>query len=102
MFNEPYHGVHHKYAHLPQAALPEFTELLTATTGEEVAPYPSYCHALCDMLRSLSNPRIGAQWKRLDEPEAAPGRPMPADGRSLTLSRLSSAALQHRPGYQRQ
>jgi fatty acid desaturase len=96
MFNEPYHGVHHKYAHLPQSALPEFSELLTPTTGEEVAPYPSYYHALRDMLRSLSNPRIGAQWK-LEEPAAAPGRRVPADGRSLTLSGPISAGLQHCP-----
>jgi fatty acid desaturase len=74
MFNEPYHGVHHKYARLPQTALPEFTELLTPATGEEVAPYPSYYHALCDMLHSLGNPRIGAQWKRLEEPAPALSR----------------------------
>jgi fatty acid desaturase len=63
MFNEPYHGVHHKYARLPQTALPEFTALLVTNTKEEVPPFPSYYHALCDMVRSLGNPRIGAQWR---------------------------------------
>ena len=63
MFNEPYHGVHHKYARLPQTALPEFTELLVTNTKEEVPPFPSYYHAFCDMVRSLGNPRIGAQWR---------------------------------------
>jgi fatty acid desaturase len=72
MFNEPYHGVHHKYGRLPQTALPEFTGLLEPTTLEGVAPYPSYYHALRDMVGSLSNPRIGRQWKGLEDPAAAP------------------------------
>ena len=64
MFNEPYHGVHHKYARLPQTVLPEFTELLEPVRAAEIAPFPSYYRALVDMLGSLRDPRIGAQWKR--------------------------------------
>ena len=56
MFNEPYHGVHHMYAQLPQLALPDFTGLLEPTTPEDVAPYSSYYRALCDMVGSLGNP----------------------------------------------
>jgi fatty acid desaturase len=74
MFNEPFHGIHHKYARLPQMVLPEFTDLLEPITHQEVAPYPSYYQALCDMVRSLGNPRIGAQWKRPDERAAATPR----------------------------
>jgi hypothetical protein len=54
--------VHHMYARLPQLALPDFTGLLEPTTSEDVAPYSSYYRALCDMVGSLGNPRIGAQW----------------------------------------
>jgi hypothetical protein len=32
------------------------------TTPEEVAPYSGYYRALCDMVGSLGNRRIGAQW----------------------------------------
>ena len=63
MFNEPYHGVHHMYAGLPQLALPDFTGLLEPTAPDDVAPYSSYYRALCDMVGSLGNPRIGAQWE---------------------------------------
>jgi fatty acid desaturase len=61
-FNIPFHGVHHRYAKIPQARLPEFASLLTPSIEQELAPYGSYWSALCDMVRSLANPRIGAQW----------------------------------------
>jgi fatty acid desaturase len=83
MFNEPFHGVHHKYARLPQKVLPEFTELLEPITEKEVAPYPSYFRALCDMVLSLGNPRMGAQWKQAEKRAPATPRkeqPMAAAG----------------------
>jgi fatty acid desaturase len=70
LFNEPYHGTHHKYPRVPQAALPRLTPVLTPATWEP-APFPSYRHALADMLGTLGDPRIGAQWLR------APGVPFP-------------------------
>src|SRR5262249_31150026 len=70
LFNEPYHGVHHQYAGLPQVALPRLVSALTPTAGE-APPYPSYRRALWDMLGTLSDPRIGSQWLE----------PLPADGR---------------------
>lgn len=62
LFNEPYHGAHHKYAQLPQGALPQVTSALTPTTPDELPPYLSYRRALWDMLLTLRDPRIGKQW----------------------------------------
>jgi fatty acid desaturase len=62
LFNEPYHGVHHKYGGLPQGALPRLASALVPETTEEPPPYPSYRRALWDMLGTLGDPRIGAQW----------------------------------------
>ena len=61
LLHEPYHGVHHKHAGLPHAELPQFATELLPTAPEERLPYRSYRHALLDMLRSLSDPRVGAQ-----------------------------------------
>jgi fatty acid desaturase len=62
LFNEPYHGVHHAYARLPQDALPEFASVLICTHPEHRSPFPSYGRALLDMIGSLRDPRVGAQW----------------------------------------
>ena len=62
LFDITYHGVHHRFAGMPHAKMPEFTSVLTPTNAEEPAPYPSYRSALRDMLQSLGDPRVGAQW----------------------------------------
>ena len=62
LLHEPYHGVHHRHAGLPHAELPQFTSELVPKSPGEVSPFPSYRRALMDLLRSLSNPRAGAQW----------------------------------------
>jgi fatty acid desaturase len=64
LFNEPYHGVHHRYASLPQVVYPEFADVLVPTAPEETAPYANYRQALWHMLKSLPDPRVGAQWQR--------------------------------------
>jgi fatty acid desaturase len=69
MFNILYHGIHHRYAKIPQARLPEFTELLEPKNETESPAYPNYRSAFFDMLRGLGNPRIGAQWLRVRTPE---------------------------------
>jgi hypothetical protein len=71
LFNEPYHGVHHKYARLPYEVLPRFAgELIPSGPPAEVAqerkPFPTYRHALVDMLPTLLDPKIGAQWLARD------------------------------------
>ena len=63
MFHEPYHGVHHKLPRLPHAALPEHSDMLNPVLDDEVPPFPNYRSALRDMVSTLGDPRIGAQWR---------------------------------------
>lgn len=62
LLHEPYHGVHHQRAGLTHAELPLYAEDLQPTEPDEHPPFPSYRHALADLLRSLADPRVGAQW----------------------------------------
>jgi fatty acid desaturase len=62
LLHEPYHGVHHQHAGLPHTALPHFTSMLVPKNPGERAPFMSYRQALPDLIRSLANPRVGAQW----------------------------------------
>src|SRR5205085_6284205 len=62
LLHEPYHGVHHQNAGLPHRVLPQFTEILTPKEPGELAPFISYRQALPDLIRSLGDPRVGAQW----------------------------------------
>jgi len=63
LLHEPYHGVHHEDASLPHRWLPQFTDILTPKEPGELAPFISYRQALPDLIRSLGNPRVGAQWR---------------------------------------
>jgi fatty acid desaturase len=63
LLHEPYHGVHHQNAALPHRVLPQFTSMLTPKTPADVAPFMSYRQALPDVIRSLADPRVGAQWR---------------------------------------
>lgn len=63
LFNVSYHGVHHKYAKMPETELPNFTAELHPTSWDEAPPFPSYRRALVDMLKSLADPRVGPQWR---------------------------------------
>jgi len=62
LLHEPYHGVHHQNAGLPHRVLPQFTSVLTPKTQGDLSPFMSYRQALPDLIRSLANPRVGAQW----------------------------------------
>jgi fatty acid desaturase len=64
LFQEPYHGVHHKFARLPYTVLPEFTDDLVPADPAERAPFPTYSHAFFDMLPTLLDPKVGSQWLR--------------------------------------
>jgi hypothetical protein len=69
MFNISYHGVHHRYARLHPAALPDFEEMLQPEHQGELPPFATYRAAFADMLTSLGDPRIGVQWEAShDEP----------------------------------
>ncbi len=61
LLHEPYHGVHHRHAGLPHAELPRFVSELAPKNPGEVSPFPSYRHALMDLLCNLPDPRAGAQ-----------------------------------------
>jgi fatty acid desaturase len=68
LFNEPYHGVHHKYARLPYEVLPRFVDVLIPAGSplddtQKREPFPTYRHALLDMLPTLLDPKVGAQWQ---------------------------------------
>jgi fatty acid desaturase len=63
LLHEPYHGVHHENAGLPHAVLPRFTSVLAPKNPHELAPFMSYRQALPDLIRSLANPCVGAQWR---------------------------------------
>ena len=77
LFQEPYHGVHHKYARLPYTVLPEFTDDLEPAGPPERAPFPTYSRALLDMLPSLLDPKVGSQWLRSHD--RFEERPQPAE-----------------------
>jgi fatty acid desaturase len=62
LLHEPYHGVHHRFSGLPHAELPAHASELQPRVPEDIAPFPSYMHALVHLLRNLPDPRVGAQW----------------------------------------
>jgi fatty acid desaturase len=63
LLHEPFHGVHHQRAGLRHAELPERVADLVPKAPGERGPFPSYRHALVHLIRSLANPRAGAQWE---------------------------------------
>ena len=62
LLHEPFHGVHHLRAGVPHAELPQRVSDLEPKAPGDYPAYPRYRHALIDLLRSLANPRAGAQW----------------------------------------
>ena len=62
-----YHGTHHRYAKIPYYYLPDATPLVYDGKVETVPVYSSYWRAFLDMCRTLKNPRIGAQWLRVQD-----------------------------------
>jgi len=65
LMHEPFHGVHHLHMSLHHEELPMRVAELMPSTPDEHAPYPNYRAAVIDLLRSLRDPRVGAQWQRL-------------------------------------
>lgn len=62
MMRIDYHGIHHRYARIPQYKLPDATTHVYEAEELEAAVYPSYLAAMIAMFRTLGNPRVGAQW----------------------------------------
>jgi len=71
LFHEPFHGVHPKYARLPHAALPEFSDDLQPAGPPELPPFLTYRQALLDMLPTLLDPKVGNQWLNSQTVEGA-------------------------------
>jgi len=63
LLHEPFHGVHHQRAGVPHAELPRHVSDLTPVAADEPGPFRSYGHAFRHLIRSLANPRAGAQWQ---------------------------------------
>lgn len=63
LLHEPYHGVHHEHAGVGHAELSRYASSLEPKTPDDVPPFPSYRAAFLHLLRNLSNPRVGAQWR---------------------------------------
>ncbi len=63
LLHEPFHGLHHLHVSLPHAELSRLSPELAPQTPEEIEPFPSYRRALLHLLRSLADPRVGAQWR---------------------------------------
>ncbi|HEY2712950.1 MAG TPA: fatty acid desaturase [Chthoniobacterales bacterium] len=66
LLHEPFHGVHHQRAGLPHSVLPQYAEKLQPRKPGERRPYPSYRNALIDLMRCLTDPRVGPQWRRVE------------------------------------
>ncbi|MFT5104776.1 MAG: fatty acid desaturase [Verrucomicrobiales bacterium] len=62
LLHEPLHGIHHIKAGLAHYELPGYTELLEPVDEGDTAPFPNYRTAFVDLLRKLSDPRVGKQW----------------------------------------
>jgi len=63
LLHEPYHGVHHQRAGITHAELPQYAADLEPQHPDEIAPFPSYRHAIWHLLQCLADPRVGPQWR---------------------------------------
>lgn len=66
LLHEPLHGIHHLRAGVPHSELPQHVDELQPTRPDERTPFPSYRHALLDLVRCLADPRVGSQWRSVD------------------------------------
>ena len=63
LLHEPFHGVHHQHAGVTHAELPAMADELEPRHPGERAPFRSYTHALTDLVKCLSDPKMGPHWK---------------------------------------
>ena len=87
LLHESYHGVHHLHLGLPHAELPGRVAEIMPATPEERPSFPSCRHAVCDVLRSLADPRVGAQWQRTAQQYRAYGVTHDSDERRTDRGR---------------
>ncbi len=63
-FNIPLHGVHHRFAALPQDKVRHMFPLVYGDDQSRRYVYPSYTAAFLDLLPHLLDPKTGGQWTR--------------------------------------
>ncbi len=68
LLHEPYHGVHHWRSGLPHPELPEHVAALEPNAEHEGPPFRTFRAAVYDLLISLADPRVGAQWLGVARP----------------------------------
>jgi fatty acid desaturase len=76
------HGPHHKYSKIPHHNLNEATPVVYEQELNEPGAanvFRSYPAAIWDMVKSLGNPRVGAQWLKERNPTEYPAVPMKAE-----------------------
>ncbi len=61
-----HHGTHHRFAQIPFYQLPEASEIVYGEESPENPVFRSYWAAFFDMLPTLRDPKVGAQWKKTD------------------------------------
>lgn len=62
LLHQPLHGVHHVKSSIPYEELPDHVGLIEPKDEGDTKPFPNYRSAFADLLKSLRDPRVGAQW----------------------------------------
>lgn len=62
LLHQPLHGIHHIKSSIPADSLSEHVDWLNPKDEGDTAPFPNYRSAFVDLLKSLRDPRVGAQW----------------------------------------
>lgn len=62
MLYENYHSAHHRYGSLHYSLLEVATPEVHAAEPDALPVFPSYFAALLDLLPTLADPKVGAQW----------------------------------------
>lgn len=70
LLHEPLHGIHHQRAGLTHAELSRHVGDLQPRRPDERPPFPSYGHALLDLVRCLRDPRVGPHWSGTEKPSS--------------------------------
>lgn len=86
-----HHGTHHIHARIPYFKLPEASEMVYRGKIEELPVYDCYLTAFLAMLKTLADPKTGAQWHTASES----GAPSPGTDKCQPHSRNGSFGTNH-------
>lgn len=62
LLHQPLHGVHHVKSSIRYDELPDHVGLVEPQEDGDTSPFPNYRTAFLDLVKSLRDPRVGAQW----------------------------------------